>query len=200
MSLPGRPQPTRLDLPDLRQAHEAVVRQFRWGRLAAIGTMVTVALFLGLMATTIEPGPRGLVAGLVVVLGFLALFVGLVAFSGHRERQHAGPAGAGPSSFGQVATAAPGPDVWAAVHAALAWQGFGPPRTTDPNTVVATRSLSMASWGETITVRVEGTRDGRGLVTAWSRPAYPLQWLDYGANRRYANAVLTAVPGASAFG
>ncbi|MFW5469017.1 hypothetical protein ACOCJ4_03115 [Knoellia sp. CPCC 206435] len=194
MSVPGSPQPTRLELPDLREAHAAVVRRLRWGRLAAVGTMVTVALFLGFLATATQAGPRGLVAGLVVVLCVLALFGGLVAFSSRRERQHPGPAGPGPSSFGQVATTAPGPEVWAAVHAALARQGFGPTRTTDPNTVVATRSLSMASWGETITVRVEGTRDGRGLVTAWSRPAYPLQWLDYGANRRYANAVLTAIP------
>ena len=54
-----------------------------------------------------------------------------------------------------------------------------------------------APHARTVTVRIEAGHDGRGLVTAWSRPAYPLQWLDYGRNRRYANAVLTAIPGAT---
>ncbi len=92
----------------------------------------------------------------------------------------------------------PGPQVWEAVNSALRAQKFvAPGRPIDPQTVVSSRSLSMSSWGETVTIRIVGTTDGRGLVTVWSRPAYPLQWLDYGRNRGYANAVLNAIPGAT---
>jgi hypothetical protein len=192
---PTDAHPPRLALPDLRQAHDAVVKQFRIGRLAAMGTMVVMALFLGFAAAAVATGTGRLAWGLAVCVGVLALFAGLVALSASRERSQGGPAGPGPSSFGQVATSAPGQQVWTAVYSAVSAEGFSPPRATDPNTVVATRSLSMASYGETITVRIEPHTDGRGLVTVWSRPAYPLQWLDYGRNRRHANAVLTAVPG-----
>lgn len=194
MSSPMAPRSTQLNPPDLRHAHDAVVRQFRLGRLAAMGTMLVVALVLGFVVTAVEAGPVGLAWGVAVFVGFLALFAGLIALSASKERRHDGPAGPGPSSFGQVVTSAPGQQVWADVYAALAAEGFAPPRATDANTVAATRSLSMASYGETLTVRVEPQHDGRGLVTVWSRPAYPLQWLDYGRNRRYANAVLRAVP------
>ncbi|KGN40476.1 hypothetical protein [Knoellia aerolata] len=188
------PPPPPPALVDLRQAHEAVVRQLRIGRLAALGTMVGFALLLGFAVTAVSPGPRGLAAGLLACVGFLALLAGLIAVSVRKDARLGGPAGPGPSSLGQVVTSAPGQQVWTALSAGLSAQGFSPPRATDPNTVVATRSLSTASWGETMTVRVEPHTGGRGLVTVWSRPAYPLQWLDYGRNRRHANAVLAAVP------
>ena len=189
------PLPPRA-LVDLRQAHAAVVRQLRIGRLAALGTMVVFALLLGVAVTAVEPGAVGLAWALVVVVGFLALLGGLVAYAVDKDKRVGGPAGPGPSSFGQVVTSAPGQQVWTALYGAVAAEGFSPPRATDPHTVVATRSLSLTSYGETLTVRVQPHHDGRGLVTVWSRPAYPLQWLDYGRNRRHANAVLTAGPDA----
>ena len=192
--------PVPLNPPDLRLAHEGQVRQFRIGRLAAVGILGVFGLLLALAVWAGTGGPSGLALGMLVLLGFLLLLAVPMAISAAKEGRHEGPAGRGPSAFGQVVTSAPPAQVWEAVYAALAAERFGPPRATDPQTVVSTRSLSMASWGETVTVRIQSAHDGRGLVTAWSRPAYPLQWLDYGRNRRFANAVLTAVPGATPVG
>lgn len=188
-----------LNPPDLRQAHESQSRQFRIGRTVAVAVLAGAGLLTGLVVWAGIGGLSGLVAGVLVLLGFLLLLGVPAAISSAKEKKHVGPAGAGPSAFGQVSTSAPPAQVWEAVYAALAAEGFGPPRPTDPATVVSTRSLSLASWGESVTVRLQA-HDGRGFVTAWSRPAYPLQWLDYGRNRRYANAVLTAVPGATPVG
>lgn len=183
-----------LNPPDLRHAHEAQVRQFRIGKLAAVGILAAFGLLLGLVVGVATGGLEGIALGAVVFVAFLLLLAVPMAISAAKEQKHEGPAGKGPSAFGQVVTTAPPAQVWEAVYAALAAEKFGPPRATDPHTVMSTRSLSMASWGETVTVRLQA-HEGRGLVTAWSRPAYPLQWLDYGRNRRYANAVLTAIPG-----
>ncbi|MFW5474474.1 hypothetical protein ACOCJ5_14290 [Knoellia sp. CPCC 206450] len=185
-----------LNPPDLRHAHESQTRQFRIGRIAAVAVLAGAGLLTALVVWAGGGGVSGLVTGFLVLLGFLLLLGVPMAISSAKEGKYEGPAGRGPSAFGQVATTAPPAQVWEAVYAALVAEGFGPPRPTDPQTVVSTRSLSMASWGESITVRLQA-HDGRGLVTAWSRPAYPLQWLDYGRNRRYANAVLNAVPGAT---
>ena len=185
-----------LNPPDLRQAHETHKRQFRVGRIAAVAVLAGVGVLTGLVVWAGVGGFSGMLSGLLALLGFLLLLWVPMAISSSKEQKHDGPAGRGPSAFGQVATTAPPAQVWESVYAALAAEGFGPPRPTDPQTVVSTRSLSMASWGESVTVRLQA-HDGRGLVTAWSRPAYPLQWLDYGRNRRYANAVLRAVPGAT---
>ena len=190
-------QPHALYPPDLRQAHEAQVRQFRIGKLVAVGVLGAIGLLTGLVVWAGVGGWAGLLVGLLVLAAFVALLGIPMAISSAKESKHTGPAGTGPSAFGQVVTSAPPADVWNAVYAALAGEKFGPPRTTDPQTVTSTRSLSMASWGETVTVRIQSGPDGRGVVSAWSRPAYPLQWLDYGRNRRYANAVLTAIPGAT---
>lgn len=190
-------QPHALYPPDLRLAHEAQVRQFRIGKLVATLGLGVVGLFCGLAVWAGVGGWSGLLVGVLVLVGVVLLLWIPMAISAAKESKHAGPAGKGPSAFGQVVTSAPPADVWNAVYAALAAEKFGPPRTTDPQTVMSTRSLSMASWGETVTVRIQSGPDGRGVVSAWSRPAYPLQWLDYGRNRRYANAVLTAIPGAT---
>ena len=188
-----------LNPPDLRRAHESQTRQFRIGRIAAVAVLAGAGVLTGLIVWAGVGGLSGLVSGVLAMLGFLLLLGVPMAISSAKEQKHDGPAGLGPSAFGQVATTAPPAQVWESVYAALAAEGFGPPRPTDPLTVVSTRSLSMASWGESVTVRLQA-HDGRGLVTAWSRPAYPLQWLDYGRNRRYANAVLRAVPGATPVG
>ncbi|KGN31955.1 hypothetical protein N802_19125 [Knoellia sinensis KCTC 19936] len=174
-----------------------MVRQTRIGKLAAIGTLGAFGLFVGLVVWAVEGGVGGMALGAVAFLAVLLLLVIPMIISAAKEQKHEGPAGKGPSSFGQVVTTAPAAQVWEAVYAVLAAQKFTPPRAVDPQTVNSARSLSMASWGESITVRIEGTHDGRGVVTAWARPAFPLQWLDYGRNRRHANAVLNAVPGAT---
>lgn len=184
-----------LNPPDLRAAHEAQVRQLRVGRVVAVAVLAGFGVLVGLVVWAAAGGVSGLVAGVLVLMCFLLLLGVPIAISSAKEKKHDGPAGRGPSAFGRVVTSAPPAQVWEAVYAALAAEGFGPPRPTDSQTVVSTRSMSMTSWGDTVTVRLEA-RDGRGLVTAWSRPAYPLQWLDYGRNRRYANSVLGAVPGA----
>ncbi|CAN7494208.1 hypothetical protein [Knoellia sp. LjRoot47] len=181
--------------PDLRLAHEAQVRQFRIGKLAALGVLGAAGLLTGLVLWAGIGGWSGLLVGILAVVGFVLLLGIPMAISAAKEAKHDGPAGKGPSAYGQIVTSTPPAEVWNAVYAALAAEKFGPPRASDPQTVLSTRSLSMASWGETVTVRVQGQHDGRGVVTAWSRPAYPLQWLDYGRNRRYANAVLNAIPG-----
>lgn len=198
MTTPPEPStpPAPLVPPDLRVAHEKQVRTFRIGQLAATGVLVVFGLLLALVAWAAgDGGVAGMAVGAVVFLAVLLIFVIPMAISAAKEQKHDGPASKGPSAFGQVTTTAPAAQVWEAVYAALRAEKFGPPRPTDPHTVVATRSMGMASWGETVTVRIQATHDGRGLVTAWSRPAYPLQWLDYGRNRRFANAVLNAVPG-----
>ncbi|MFC7491793.1 MULTISPECIES: hypothetical protein [unclassified Knoellia] len=196
MSTPSLPPPMPPNLVDLRQQHERLEGQLRTARLVVLGASVVFALFLALLAGSRLDGLAGLALG-VLTFAILMLSIALcVAISLTREKEHAGPAGRGPSSFGQVVTSAPGPQVWESVNAALRELKFVPGRPIDPQTVVSTRSLSMASWGETLTIRIVSTTDGRGLVTVWSRPAYPLQWIDYGRNRKYANAVLGAVPGA----
>lgn len=192
------PPATQPYLVDLRLEHERVQKQFRLGKIAALSVLGFVGLVIGAVVALANPSAGGFVAGALVLVGLAALFLGLIALSASKESRQAGPASNGPSSFGQVVTSAPGPQVWEAVNAALRQQKFvAPGRPIDPQTVVSTRSLSMASWGETLTIRIVGTADGRGLVTAWSRPAYPLQWLDYGRNRGYANTVLNAIPAAT---
>ena len=191
------PPAAPLTIPDLWREHERVQRQFMIGKVVALGAAAVLGLFMGLLAWATLGGLAGAAFGLVSLMLFLLVIALGVVLSAAKERRYAGPAGKGPSSFGQVLTSAPGSQVWTAAYAALAAEKFGPPRAIDPQTVVTTRSLSMASWGETLTIRIAGTPDGRGLVTVWSRPAYPLQWLDYGRNRRYANAVLRAIPGAT---
>ena len=195
------PHATQPYLVDLRLEHERIQKQFRLGKIAALSIMGLVGLFFGAVVAASNPSAGGFIAGVLVFLGFVAFFLALIALSSSKERSQAGPAGNGPSSFGQVVTSAPGPQVWESVNSALRAQKFmAPGRSIDPQTVVSTRSLSRASWGETVTIRIVGTTDGRGLVTVWSRPAYPLQWLDYGRNRKYANAVLNAIPGATPVG
>lgn len=184
-------------LPDLQQQHERARRNFRIARAVALVGLGILALILACIPLATTPGPKGFIYAAVVLLLFLLLFGGLVLFSRSKERGHPGPAGHGPSSFGQVVTSAPGPQVWEAINGALRELKFVPGRPIDPQTVVSSRSLSMSSWGESLTIRVVATPDGRGLVTAWSRPAYPLQWLDYGRNRRFANTVLNAIPDAT---
>lgn len=184
-------------LPDLRQQHERVEKQFRIARTVALVGLGILAFILACIPLATMPGADGFIAAAVVFLLIVLLFGGLVMFSQSRERRRPGPAGYGPSSFGQVLTSAPGPQVWEAINGALRELKFVPGRPIDPQTVVSSRSLSMSSWGESLTIRVVATQDGRGLVTAWSRPAYPLQWLDYGRNRKFANTVLNAIPGAT---
>lgn len=192
----SQPPPTiQPHLVDLRREHERTQKQFRTARLAVISVVVVFGLFIGLVAFAVNQGVARLAYGLLFFLGFVLIFVVLMVVSGLLERRHPGPAGNGPSSFGQVVTSASGPQAWEAVNSALRELKFAPGRPIDPQTVVSTRSLSMASWGEILTIRIVGTADGRGFVTVWSRPAVPLQWLDYGRNRRYVNAVLNSIPG-----
>lgn len=183
--------------PDLRQQHERVQKQFRTARVVALCGIFVLALVVALVPLLSQPGPDGLIVGAIIFIAILALFGGMVLLSQNRERSRSGPAGHGPSSFGQVVTSAPGPQVWEAINGALAEVKFAPGRPIDWQTVVSSRSLSMSSWGETLTIRIVGTADGRGLVTAWSRPANPLQWLDYGRNRKFANTILNAIPAAT---
>ena len=197
MTTPPVQPPAVLNPPDLRAAHLAQVRTFRIGQGVAIAVLALLGLVLGLVAWgAAGGGASGVAVGAVAFLLFLLVLAIPMAISAVKERNLGGPAGRGPSAFGQVLTTAPADQAWQAVYAVLQSERFGPPRPTDPQTVVATRSLSMSSWGETMTVRIEGSHDGRGLVTAWSRPIYPLQWVDYGRNRRFANAILNAVPAA----
>ncbi|WP_353950637.1 hypothetical protein V6K52_13475 [Knoellia sp. S7-12] len=184
-------------LVDLRREHERTQKRFRTARLVVLSVVVVFGLFMGLVAFAVNQGVARVAYGLLFFFGFVMVFVVLMVVSGLLERRHPGPAGNGPSSLGQVVTSAPGPQVWEAVNSALRDLKFATGRPIDPQTVVSTRSISMASWGEILTIRIVGTADGRGLVTVWSRPAVPLQWLDYGRNRRYANAVLGAIPGAT---
>lgn len=185
-------------LPDLRQQHERLAKQFRTARIVALCGLLVLALVVACVPLLSQPGPEGLVIGAIVFVAIVALFGGMVLLSEQRERSRTGPAGHGPSSFGQVVTSAPGPQVWEAVNEALRAVKFAPGRAVDAQTVAASKSLSMSTWGETLMIRVVGTADGRGLVTVWSRPANPLQWLDYGRNRKYANTILNAIPGADA--
>ncbi|MEO6020532.1 MAG: hypothetical protein ABIP45_09840 [Knoellia sp.] len=192
------PPATQPYFVDLRLEHERVQKQFRLGKIAALSILGVFGLLMGAAVALANPSVGGVAAGVLILLGVGALFLGLIALSAAKERRQAGPASNGPSSFGQVVTSAPGPQVWESVSSALRAQKFmAPGRPIDPQTVVSSRSLSMVSWGETLTIRIVATADGRGLVTAWSRPAYPLQWLDYGRNRGYANAVLNAIPDAT---
>lgn len=195
MSTPPLRTPAPLKPPDLRQAHEQFRKQLRFGKVVALGVGAALGLLMGLLAWATLDGVAGLAFGVVSFVVVLTFIAGCMVISAGKERLHAGPAGEGPSSFGQVITTAPGPEVWAAVHSVLRDLRFVPGRPIDPQTVVSSRSLSMSSWGERLTVRIVSTEGGRGLVTVWSRPAYPFQWLDYGRNRKYANAVLRAIPG-----
>lgn len=194
MSTPSLPPTVPLDPPDLQQAHEQVQQRFRISKIAALGAFVILGICMGLLAWATLDGVAGVAFGVGTFALFLVFMVACMGISTAKENRYAGPASKGPSSFGQVVTSAPGHQVWESVNSALRELKFAPGRLTDPQTVVSTRSLSMASWGEKLTVRVVSTTDGRGLVTVWSRPAYPLQWLDYGRDRRYANAVLRAIP------
>lgn len=191
------PASAPVTLPDLTVQHDRTQKQFRTARLVALIGLGVMAFVLACIPLVTSPGPKGLIGGLAVFLLVVLLFGGLVLFSQRKERSHPGPASHGPSSHGQVVTSASGPQVWEAINGALGELKFVTGRPIDPQTVVSSRSVSMASWGETLTIRVVGTQDGRGLVTAWSRPAYPLQWLDYGRNRKFANTVLNAIPGAT---
>ena len=92
-------------------------------------------------------------------------------------------------------SSAPGPDLWSAVQAVFASTGFTSVRLLDAHTMQGSRwHLGTRSW---LVVRVEGCGPGRGRVTAWAHP--DPGWfgspVDYGRNRRHANAVLGAVPG-----
>lgn len=197
MSLQPPPPAAPPTYPDLRQQHERVEKQFRTARVVALCGIFVLALVVALVPLLSQPGPDGLIVGAIIFIAILALFGGMVLLSQNREHSRSGPAGHGPSSFGQVVTSAPGPQVWEAINGALAEVKFAPGRPIDSQTVVSSRSLSMSSWGETLTIRIVGTADGRGLVTAWSRPANPLQWLDYGRNRKFANTILNAIPAAT---
>lgn len=191
------PPAAPLTFPDLWREHEQVQKQSRIGKVVALGACAVLGLFRGLLAWASHEGLAGAAFGVVTFVLLLLVIALCMVLSATKERRYAGRAGKGLSSFGQVLTSAPGTRVWQAAYSALVAEKFGPPRATDPQTVVTTRSLSMASWGETLTIRIVGTADERGLVTVWSRPAYPWQWLDHGRNRRYANAVLNAIPGAT---
>lgn len=180
-----------LNPPDLRAAHDRLSRQLRIVGGIATAVLVGFALLLGVVLLAAESW----VTGLIVALAIVAFEGALIAFSAARDRKVGGPAGPGASSLGQVVTTAPPPQVWEAVYAALRAEGFGAQGLSDPLTVQASRSLSMMSYGDAITVRLEPNGDGRGLVTVWARPSFPMQWLAYGRNRRFANAILRAVPG-----
>lgn len=198
MTSPAPLPVTPLHFVDLRLEHERVSQQFRLGKIVALTICAGLSLFVGLTAWAAVGGAAGLIFGVLVMVLLLGGVGGAMLVSAAKEKHCAGPAGTGPSSLGQVLTNAPGPQVWEAVNAALREQKFvAPGRRIDPQTTVSSRSLTMASWGETLTVRIVATHDGHGLVTVWSRPAYPLQWLDYGRNRRYVNAILSAIPGAT---
>lgn len=95
-------------------------------------------------------------------------------------------------------SSASGPDLWAAVRGAVQDAGFGGAMLVDAHTLEARRTRA---WLQTqkLTVRVERAGHGQALVTLWVRPEATLlgQARDLGWSRRHANAVLTAIPGAT---
>ena len=141
-------------------------------------------------------GRRGVVAAVIAGVVFLLLPMLAKAFDRWRDRRQGGPAATGPSSFTQVLTPAPGPQVWQAVDAAVRDTGFTGATLLDPHTLQAARTR-MFLPSHHLTVRVEGAGDQRAVVTLWVRPHATLlgEARDLGRSRRYANAVLTAVPG-----
>jgi len=202
MSVPLHPQqaPARWDLHSEFVRVAFMLERGVWlDRVCALvlaGTMSWVWLVL-------RKGDGWGVLGAPVVLGlFLALALGSWKLDRLRDHRVGGPAGPGPSSIGQLTTSASGPDIWLAVHAALAAQGCEGTRFRDSNTVEASlpRVVMVRRF---VTVRVEGAGAQGARVTVWAHPEVPRgPWTllvgyphDGGAARRTANAILRAIPG-----
>lgn len=139
---------------------------------------------------------NGLAWGGAAFGGFVMLHVLFVVVDGWRDRREEGPAGPGPSSLGQVTSQANGHDIWVAVHAALAAQGFSRAWRLDSNTVEAS-IVQMLGGRRFLTVRVEGAGPHGAVVTAWGHPDTSLNGalFDGGLCRRATNRVLAAIPG-----
>lgn len=207
MSVPAHPQqaPVRWDLRGEFDRVAFMLERGVWiDRVSALvlaGTMSWVWLVL-------RKGDEWGALGAPVVLGvFLSLSLGSWKLHRLRDRRVGGPAGPGPSSIGHLTTLASGPEIWMAVHAALAAQGFEGTRFHDRNTVEASLP-GVIMVRRSLTVRVESAGAGGARVTAWAHPEIPRgPWAlligyphDGGAARRTANGILRAIPGGTPVG
>ena len=88
---------------------------------------------------------------------------------------------ASPDAIGQAAVG---------VFQALGWQYTG----STPGLLLGKVGISAMSWGEKLSVAIAPD----GTVTVNSAGAFPLQWLDWGKNRRnclkFLDALAQAVP------
>ncbi|GAA4108603.1 hypothetical protein GCM10022415_01310 [Knoellia locipacati] len=193
---PGGVRPWRFDLDAARAQWDRTNSRARWFDWAFTALLMVVQGNLQFMVW--GGGRRGLVAGVIAGVIFLLLPMLGKAFDRWKERRQGGPAAAGPSSVTQVLTPATGPDVWQAVIVAVGETGFTGATLLDPHTLQAARMRTFLP-SHHLTVRVEGAGDQRALVTLWVRPHATLlgEARDLGRSRRYANAVLAAIPGAT---
>ena len=189
-------RPWLVDLDAARVQWDRTNSRARWFDWALTALLILVQGNLQFMVW--DGGRRGLVAGAIAGVVFLLLPLLGKALDRWRDGRQGGPAAAGPSSFTQVLTSAPGPDLWAAVRTAVEEAGFSGAVLVDAHTLEASRTRT---WLQTqkLTVRVEGAGRGQAIVTLWARPEATLlgEARDLGRSRRYANAVLTAIPGAT---
>ncbi|KGN31956.1 hypothetical protein N802_19130 [Knoellia sinensis KCTC 19936] len=185
---------------DLRAAHEQAVRTARrafWPWVLGVNVVPAVAIGVG-QAGARSDVRAGALWGLTALLTVAAVGVVAVLINRRAVRAAAGPASPGSSSFGQAMSKAPGPAIWTSIHAPLVAEGFRAFRLIDTHTLEAT------TWRHggrhDITIQVVAHGDSAGLVTVWAR-AGECPWfgpaVDYGRNRKFANAVLNAVPEAT---
>jgi hypothetical protein len=64
-----------------------------------------------------------------------------------------------------------------------------------PTGVSGSTGMSMFSWGEILTVSVDGTGPQGTSVTVRSQSALPLQLIDYGRNRRNVEKLASQLSG-----
>lgn len=194
MTLSAAPPLHPVGLADLDAARADWERSARRGRWFDGGvTLWMTLLFAGLTLTGVW-GPLG---GTVMTLLFPFTRVVVALLQRFFDHRVGGPAAPGPSSMTTVRSSSPGPELWSAVSRGLSEAGFSSRWLLDAHTLNATRT-----WGfgvrQFLTVRCVPAEGGGALVTVWSRP--DVGWWhtstpEYGRARRYANAVLRAIPG-----
>jgi hypothetical protein len=191
-------QPGPMNQPGWVAPYDLDGERAKYGRLqrtliSILFPIVLIFLFLVCL------GSGGLILALIVLVALAIIIAITVAIDRQKRGRLQGPATSKSSSIGQVLTQADPQYVWASVHQQLASMKISGIDWLDPITAEGRTGMSMGSYGERIVVRVAPSgQPGTGLVTAWSRPVYPLAWIDYARNQKAVNRVLAAVPGGSA--
>lgn len=150
------------------------------------GVSVLSCLFLLALEPTV-----GLIA-LLSLAGLVGLVM-LLTWAGNRANS-GGPSPSRPVTIAQVYTRRPPANAWGAMHHGMAAMGLNTIHQVAPTQLSATKGISWTSWGSrhVVDVRPSADRPGLTVVTALTRPVFPLTFTDWGHNAKLNNQILRA--------